>query len=199
MCPYFHKYLVIFIISSQIISFTNITIFKIFSTSNELINPLMSIINMSLKEGVFPSLNKVSTVCPIHKKDEMTKCANYRPISLLSNISKIFERIMYTRLDDLLKTSEILYKFQFGFRKTYSPNHALLSIVEKIRNSLDKNMYTCGIFIDLEKAFDTINHQIILSKLNHYGIRGVANSWFASYLSNRSQSVTLNGVTSSKK
>ena len=154
---------------------------------------------MSLKEGVFPSLNKVSTVCSIHKKDEMTKCANYRPISLLSNISKIFERIMYTRLEDFLITSEILYKFQFGFRKTYSTNHALLSIVEKIRNSLDKNMYTCRIFIDLEKAFDTVNHQIILSKLNHYGIRGVANSWFASYLSNRSQSVTLNGVTSSNK
>ena len=129
----------------------------------------------------------------------MTKCANYRPIYLLSNISKIFERIMYTRLEDFLKTSEILYKFQFGFRKTYLTNHALLSIVEKNRNSLDKNMYTCGIFIDLEKAFDTVNHQIILSKLNHYGIRGVANSWFASYLSNRSQSVTLNGVTSSKK
>ena len=106
---------------------------------------------------------------------------------------------MYTRLEDFLKTSEILYKFQFGFRKTYSTNHALLSIVEKIRNSLDKNMYTCGIFIDLEKAFDTVNHQIILSKLNHYGIRGVANSWFASYLSNRSQSFTLNGVTSSKR
>ena len=154
---------------------------------------------MSLKECVFPSLNKVSTVCLIHKKDEMTKCANYRPISLLSNISKIFERIMYTRLEDFLKTSEILYKFQFGFRKTYSTNHALLSIAEKIRNSLDKNMYTCGIFINLEKAFDTVNHQIILSKLNHYGIRAVANSWFASYLSNRSQSVTLNGITSFKK
>ena len=85
--------------------------------ANELINPLVSIINMSLKEGVFPSLNKVSTVCPIHKKDEMTKCANYRPTSLPSNISKIFKRIMYTRLEDFLKTSEILYKFQFGFRK----------------------------------------------------------------------------------
>ena len=125
--------------------------------ANELINPLVSIISMSLKEGVFPSLNKVSTVCPIHKKDEMTKCANYRPISLLSNISKIFKHIMYTRLEDFLKTSEILYKFQFGFRKTYSTNHALLSNVEKNRNSPDKNMYTCGIFIDLEKAFDTVN------------------------------------------
>ena len=75
--------------------------------ANELINSLVSIINMSLKEGVFPSLNKVSTVCPVHKKDEMTKCANYRPISLLSNISKIFKRIMYIRLEDFLKTSEI--------------------------------------------------------------------------------------------
>ena len=167
--------------------------------SGELINPLVSIINMSLKEGVFPSLNKVAIVCPIHKKDDMTKCANYRPISLLSNISKIFERIMYTRLEDFLKASDILYKFQFGFRKQYSTNHALLSIVEKIRNSLDNNMYSCGIFIDLEKAFDTVNHQILLSKLYRYGIRGVTNSWFASYLSDRKQSVTLNGVMSSKE
>ena len=167
--------------------------------SHELINPLVSIINMSLKEGVFPNLNKVAVVCPIHKKDAMDKCANYRPISLLSNLSKIFERIMYARLEDFLKDSEILYEYQFGFRKQHSTNHALLSIIEKIRYSLDNNMYACGIFIDLEKAFDTVNHQILLYKLNHYGIRGVANSWFSSYLSNRSQSVTLNGVTSTEK
>ena len=153
---------------------------------------------MSLKEGVFPSLNKEADVCPIHKKNEKTKCENYRPISLLSNISKIFERVIYDRLDNFLTSSEIIYKFQFGFHKQYSTNHALLSIVEVIRNALDKKMFTCGVFIDLEKAFDTVNHQILLSKLYHYGIRGVANKWFSSYLSNRFQKVSLNGVSSSQ-
>ena len=80
---------------------------------------------MSLKEGVFPSLLKEADVCPIHKKNEISKCENYQPISLLSNISKIFERVMYSRLDNFLTTSEIIYKFQFGFRKQYSTNHAL--------------------------------------------------------------------------
>ena len=159
--------------------------------SELLANPLSCIINMSLKEGIFPSLNKEANVCPIHKKKEKTKCENYRPISLLPNISKIFERIIYNRLDKFLTSSEILYKFQFGFRKQFSTNHALLSIVEQIRNALDKKMFTCAIFIDLEKAFDTVNHQILLSKLEHYGIRGVANKWLFSYLS-------LNSVYSSR-
>ena len=79
---------------------------------------------------------------------------------------------MYSRLEDFLKSTDVLYKFQFGFRKQYSTNHALLSIVEKIRSALDKNMYSCRVFIDLGKAFDTVNHRILLSKLYHYGIRG---------------------------
>ena len=166
--------------------------------SNYLVQPLASIINLSLQQGLFPSLNKEADVCPIHKKNEKDKCENYRPISLLSNISKIFERIMYNRLDNFLDMSDILYKFQFGFRKNYSTNHALLSIVEQITAALDKKMFTCGVFIDLEKAFDTVNHQIILSKLHHYGIRGVANKWFSSYLLNRYQKVSINGVSSQR-
>ena len=166
--------------------------------SGALIDPLVSIINMSLSEGIFPNLLKEAHVCPTYKKGEVTKYENYRPISLLSNISKLFERVMYNRLEEFLKSSEVFYKYQFGFRKHYSTNHALISIVEKIRDALDKNMYTCGVFIDLEKAFDTVNHQILLSKLYHYGIRGIANKWLSSYLSGRSQSVKLNGITSSK-
>ena len=79
---------------------------------------------------------------------------------------------MYNRLDNFLSTSEIIYKFQFGFRKQYSTNHALLSIVEQIRTALDNNTFSCGVFIDL----DTVNHQILSTKLYHYGIRGVANT-----------------------
>ena len=85
----------------------------------------------------------------------------------------------------ILTSSEIICKFQFGFCKKYSTNHVLLSIVDPIRNALDKEMFSCGVFIDLEKAFDTVNHQIVLSKLHHYGIRWVATKCFPSYLSNQ--------------
>ena len=108
----------------------------------------------------------------------------------------MFERVMYTRLNNFLSSTEILYQFEFEFCKYYSTNHALLSIVEQIRSALDKNMFTCGVFIDLEKAFDTVNYDILLYKLNHCGIKGVANQWFASYLSNRHQKVLINGEAS---
>ena len=154
---------------------------------------------MSLKEGIFPRLNKEAYVCPIFKKNDKLKCEKYRPISLLSNISKISERVMYNRIEEFLTSSNILYNMQFGFRKKFSTNHALLSIVEQIREAMDCKTYTCGVFIDLEKAFDTVNHDILLSKLNYYGIRGVANSWFTSYLFKRHQSVRINGEMSTKR
>ena len=92
--------------------------------------------------------------------------------------------------------SDAFYKLQFGFRKKFSTNHALLSIIEEIRSKLDNKHFSCGVFVDLEKAFDTVNHNILLTKLHHYGIRGIANTWFSSYLSNRKQKVSLNGVSS---
>ena len=92
---------------------------------------------------------------------------------------------MHTRLYEFIDNSGQFYDKQFGFRKKYSTNHALLNIVEGIRENLDNKTFACGVFIDLEKAFDTVNHQILLNKLEHYGIRGNANKWFASYLSSR--------------
>ena len=159
--------------------------------------PITNIINKSLHEGVFPESLKAALVCPIFKKGDKKSCANYRPISLLSNISKIFERVMYNRVEHFLSEHDIIYDLQFGFRKKYSTNHALLSIVEKIRTNLDKKMFSCGVFVDLEKAFDTVNHSILLSKLEHYGIRHNALEWFRNYLTNRSQCVTVNGAKSS--
>ena len=158
--------------------------------------PLKLIINKSLAEGVFPSLLKIALICPIFKKNDKTKCVNYRPISLLSNIGKLLERIMYNRVEKFIKENNIIYNNQFGFRKQYSTNHALLSIIEEIRTNLDNKKYSCGIFVDLEKAFDTVNHKILLSKLDYYGIKGTPNNWLSSYLTNRTQSVTLNGVVS---
>ena len=92
---------------------------------------------------------------------------------------------MYTRLYNFLDIHNCIYNLQFGFREKHSTNHALFSITEKIREALDNNNFACGIFIDLQNAFDTVDHNILLQKLNHYGIRGVANDLFNSYLSNR--------------
>ena len=158
--------------------------------------PITLIVNKSLTEGTFPSLLKYANVCPIFKKNDKTKCANYRPISLLSNVSKIFERVVYNRVEHFLIEHDILYPHQYGFRKKYSTNHAILSILEEIRHNLDKGIFSCGVFVDLEKAFDTVNHKILIGKLDHYGIKGIANKWFSSYLNKRSQKVTLNGTLS---
>ena len=160
---------------------------------------MVNIINKSLSQGIFPNLLKFGNICPIYKKNGIDKCENYRPISLLSNLSKLYERLMYNRIWSFLEESNILFEKQFGFRTNYSTNHALLSIVEEIRKNLDKKLYTCGICVDLEKAFDTVNHQILISKLEHYGIRGVQNNWLTSYLSNRKQFVTLSDTKSKQE
>ena len=166
------------------------------SYKNYLIEPITHLINLSFSQGNFPSLLKLANVCPIFKKNDKSLCENYRPISLLSNLSKLFERAMHNRIYKFLEISDVLYDLQFGFRKRYSTNHALLSIVEGVREQLDNKTFACGVFIDLEKAFDTVNHKILLQKLDHYGIRGITNKWFSSYLSNRKQKVSLAGISS---
>ena len=106
--------------------------------SEYLVKPLALIINKSLTEGTFPSILKTAHICPIYKKSDKTKCVNYRPISLLSNISKIFERIMYNRLESYLESQDIIFKHQFGFRKGYSTEHALMSITEQIKKNFNQ-------------------------------------------------------------
>ena len=144
--------------------------------------------------GVFPSALKTEKVVPVFKKDSKL---DYRPISLLSNIEKILEKHMYKRLYTFLNNNSIIYNLQFGFRQQYSTSHALINITENIRKALDDGNIGCGVFVDLQKAFDTVDHQILLAKLNHYGICGVSNDWFKSYLSNHNQYVSINGYESS--
>ena len=139
---------------------------------------------------------KTSKVISIYKKDSKLKCSNYRPISLLSNIDKVLDRLMYNRLYNFLELNSAIYNLQFGFRQKYSLSHAVIHLTDKIREQLDNGNFACGIFVDLQKAFDTVNHDILIQKLNHYGIRGVANNWFSSYLQNRSQYVSINGFNS---
>ena len=145
---------------------------------------------------MFPDILKLAKVTPLHKKDSKLDFLNYRPISLLSVFSKIYEKLIYTRIYDYLTKNNFIYKKQFGFRSNYSTNHALISITEYIRECLDSGNYVCGVFVDLEKAFDTVNHKILCEKLNHYGLRGNINNLIQSYLTNRNQYVSLNGFDS---
>jgi len=157
---------------------------------------LVKIFNLSLSSGVYPDKLKIAKVIPIFKKGTKTSVNNYRPISILSSINKIFEKILYSRLINYIDKFQLLYKYQYGFRKNHSTDHALIELVDQIRFSIDNNQMTCGIFVDLSKAFDTVNHQILLGKLEHYGIRGKALELFKSYLSERKQYVQVNNCNS---
>ena len=161
-----------------------------------IVDPLVYIVNLSLTHGIVPNNMKTAKVIPIYTKGDHCDVNNYRPISLLTSISKVLERIIYIRTINFLNKFDIFCNFQFGFREKHNTSHALLTFVEKVTHALDKFSHTVGIFLDFSKAFDTINHEILLAKLSHYGIRGKALEWFRSYLSNRSQYVSLNGSTS---
>ena len=159
---------------------------------------LSKIINTAFTTGIFPNLCKLAKVIPIFKKDDPLICNNYRPISLLPVFSKIVEKIIYTRMYEFLESNKLIYKRQFGFRSNHSTSHALISITESIKSYLDKHNFAAGIFVDLEKAFDTVNHEILCHKLNYYGIRGVANELSRSFLTNRKQYVSVYGFDSSQ-
>ena len=149
--------------------------------------------------GIYPSCLKTANAIPVFKKDSALDPRNYRPISLLSNVNKIFEKILHSRLISFLDKYSCLYSLQFGFRKGYSTSHAVMYLTELIRSSLDKGDFACGVFLDLQKAFDTVEHSILVQKMSHYGIRGTANSLFQSYLKDRSQFVSISGKSSDKQ
>ena len=157
---------------------------------------LAELFNLSFSTGIFPNVLKVSKIIPIHKKLSKLLCCNYRPISLLSNIGKIMERIMYNRLYNFFESNNLIYSHQFGFRQKFSTSYALIDLTENIKKNIDQGYFGCGIFVDFEKAFDTIDHNILINKLKYYGIKGKENEWFNSYLTNRKQFVCINGIDS---
>ena len=140
--------------------------------------PLTHIINLSFSNGVFPSELKIAKIVPIFKSGDQKVVSNYRPISILPSISKIFERLAYDRLYNFIAKHKILYEHQYGFRNDHCTYMAALSLIDRIAKGLDNRLTTAGIFIDLSKAFDTIDHQILLSKLFCYGVRDIAFDWF---------------------
>ena len=123
---------------------------------------LVKIFNLSLTSGIYPDKLKIAKVIPIFKKGAPSSVNNYRPISILSTINKIFEKLLYSRLINYIDKFQLLYKYQYGFRKNHSTDHALIELVDQIRFSIDKNQMTGGIFVDLSKAFDTVNHKILI-------------------------------------
>jgi len=160
--------------------------------------PLTEIFNTSILNGKYPSKLKISKITPIFKAGDETDPDNYRPISLLSNLNRIFEKLMYVRLIKFINKHNLLDDAQYGFRSGTSTNHAILDIISTIQQNMDNKLFSCAVFIDLKKAFDTVNHQILLKKLDCYGIRGIINDWFKSYLLNRTQTTEINNFISTK-
>jgi hypothetical protein len=167
-------------------------------TFNHYAKPLVHICRLSLAQGYFPTELKIAKVVPIFKSGDSMVFNNYRPISVLPVLSKILEKLMYNRVIDFFNARNLLYSLQFGFREFHNTSSALIYLVDKVISSLSNGNYVMGIFVDLSKAFDTVNHKILLAKLYRYGLRGAAYDWFVSYLSDRSQFVSFNDISSNK-
>ena len=162
-----------------------------------ILGTLVKLFNRSLEEGVFPQIYKTAKVVPIYKKKGSRKHIDqYRPVSLINCMSKIIEKIVYKRVSDFLDSNTFFTNRQFGFRKHMSTSHAITLLVDSISKNMNRKNKTLGLFLDLSRAFDLIDHEILLYKLNHYGFRGISNAWFRSYLSNRTQQVEVDSLLS---
>ena len=148
--------------------------------------------NRSLETGSYSDVLKIATVISVHKGGSTLELGNYRPISILSPINKVFETILHKRLTKFWEKLNLFTEFQFGFRTKNSTNHAITCVYETILKEFDNQKSVCGILMDFAKAFGCVNHQILLDKLDHYGIRGNANKLLKSCLTNRYQCTVNN-------
>ena len=155
----------------------------------DIIEPITYICNLSLKLGIFPDVFKVAKVIPIFKAGDIHDVSNYRPVSILPQLSKIIEKLFEKRLRQYINKHNYFFNGQYGFRTNHSTGLALNEMVNIIVNAIDSNKHSIGVFIDLKKAFDTVNHSLLIDKFKFYGIRGIASKFIQSYLSNRKQFV----------
>ena len=161
----------------------------------DLCDPLLHIFNLSYSSGIFPDSLKIGKVTPTYKAGNSSYLDNYRPISVHPCFSKILERIIYTIVYTYLQKKKILYCKQFGFQAGHSTDHAIIQLSNQIYENFEENKYTLGVFIDLSKAFDTVDHKRLMSKLEMYGIKGNLLKWFESYLTNRKQYIQIDKET----
>jgi len=161
-----------------------------------LTDKLQFLFNLSLLTGTVPKLWKIKRVSPIFKSDSKDEAGNYRPISVASTAMKIFEKLVYNQMTSFILDNNILHANQSGFRNGFSTSTAALDVKEHIITSLEKNKFVCAVLIDLSKAFDTVDHIILLKKLFSYGFRDLSFDWCKSYLENRQQQVLVNGIIS---
>lgn len=176
--------------------FDGLSIKLFLNLPGEVLEILAQAINISWESGVFSPCLKLAKVIPIHKSGDPTEPSNYRPISLLSSLSKIVEKLVKKRMISFLDFNHVLSTHQFGFRESRSTNDAIFQFLEGLYSGLNGGGVTAAAFCDLSKAFDCVDHQILLRKLHHYGFRGVALSWFQSYLSGRCQRVCVGSTLS---
>lgn len=180
--------------------FKNKTSYGIDEISNKLLKfiirdiskPLEIIFNKSILEGKIPKEMKIAIVTPIYKAKRKTDPCNYRPVSLLTTFSKILEKIIYKRLYYFLEINDILYNSQYGFKRNLSTCDAITELIGSVLKNLDNKKFSLVVYLDLSKAFDTVDHNILLEKLYRYGIRGVSHNWFKNYLYEREQIVKIN-------
>ena len=153
--------------------------------ANILAKPISTLCNLSISQGVFPNACKVKKLKPIFKKGKKTDPSNYRPVSLLPSISKIIERVIHDQTNAFLSDEDILYNYQSGFRGNHSTNLCLSFLTDKVLKGFDEGLLTGMILIDLQKAFDTIHHEILLQKLKAIKFSESTIKWFKSYLSEK--------------
>ena len=158
--------------------------------------PIVQLFNQSVSQGTFPNVLKAARIIPIFKKGSKTDSSNYRPISLLNIFSKIFEKIMKIYLVNFLNEFRIINPSQYGFQKGKNTLDALTQFSKYLHENLNKSEFVISIFVDFCKAFDVVPHDILLKKLEHYGIRGIINQWFSDYLANRTHRTIIDDKVS---
>jgi uncharacterized protein YggT (Ycf19 family) len=174
----------------------HVSMFFLSKIFEQIVKPIHHVIYTSLLTGIVPSQLKIAKIVPVFKSGDRTMMDNYRPISLLDNFSKILEKVVFRRLSNFVETNNIITPSQFGFRKNHSTMHPLVHFVNNVSTALNKKHHAIAIFCDLRKAFDTVDHEILLAKLKKIGVRDVELGWFRNYLSNRKQFVFVNGKCS---